>query len=135
MSIEKKEYSEEEFKIIIDLYKHEDTLLWAKVKFIMLFNTALFGAWYYLIVNKDPILLYSGDIVSGLGVLTNLLLALTVYSSRRHIKAYRDKWTKDIFTEGNKFAGVAPFKLTTSVTMIILVAIVSVVWLVLLYKF
>lgn len=66
------------------------------------------------------------------GVLSNILLALTVHGSRRHILAYRNECYKDIFSEIPDFGGKAPLGLTTSKAMLYLVGIVSLTWVILL---
>lgn len=119
----------EKTKLLVDLYKHEDNLLWTKIRFMLLFNSGLVVALKFVVMEASVSLNLTSTALALFGFLTSLIFVVTLHGTKRHLTAYRNEWSKQIFPEsGVAFAGMSPFRLTTTSSAIFLAIMAAVAW-------
>ena len=123
----------EETKLIVDLYKHEDNLLWIKIRFMLLFNSGVVVVCKYLVADTGGTAYFCVELLAMFGIFCNLIFAVTLHGSKRHITAYRNRWSAELFKQlGPEFAGTSPLRLNTTSAVIALSLLIAAIWLVLL---
>jgi len=123
---------DKETEWFIDLYKHEDLLTWTKVKFIFTYNSFLIAAWAYSRNPANGVFDLPQYLLPFVGILSNFLFGFTLWSSGKHLTAYRNSWAKNLYGEledPSEYAGYVGGGLFSSVKInIYLVFLVMILW-------
>ncbi len=124
----------ERAKFFADLYRHEDQLIWTKVKFIFTFTSILMAAWAFAFEKNH----YFPEFVSRIlipviGLIASFLFFVTVYNGRAYLKSHAQEWRGIMSPDSDTSRPMAGIKcLPTSYIMQVICILLILFWLFLL---
>jgi hypothetical protein len=116
--------------LYVDLYRHEDLMIWTKLRFVITFNSLLLAAWVF--INDKGIVLQieiPSRLIPVIGFFSSILLMKTLINGRGYLRKYADQWRPYLYPNDESTKPLYGSRiLATSTISIFFTGIVSIMW-------